>query len=295
MVTRGKTRIVRSNVLFVTSRLSACPALSTPAASGLALELLQDRSATPATHPSEGKISVGWTPGFGDAYWPCIPCVLRPRRLREPSSSAALHTGYEGAPHHLIFTRARSTKRSTTRAGACARAGVEGVRACGIRRSRYVGLAKTTLQRVFTAVGINAVRIVAWLDGQARAKTRDLTHIATDEGWLSLAVMIVLFSRQVVDWSLRKDMVRDRRRRRSHGVVQTSSTQGQRTGLIQRPRQPVRQPGLQESCLGVRRHGIDKPPRQLMGTTPAARRCSACSRSNASTGNASRHDVEPRT
>ena len=100
-------------------------------------------------------------------------------------------------------------KRSTTRAQAHARAGVEGVRACGIRRSRYVGLAKTTLQRVFTAVGINAVRIVAWLDGQARAKTRDLTHIATDEGWLSLAVMIVLFSRQVVDWSLRKDMVRE--------------------------------------------------------------------------------------
>ena len=57
------------------------------------------------------------------------------------------------------------------------RAGVEGtlsqgVRAFGMRRSRYVGLAKTALQEVFAAVGINAARIVAWLDGQARAKTR---------------------------------------------------------------------------------------------------------------------------
>ena len=41
-----------------------------------------------------------------------------------------------------------------------------------MRRSRYVGLDKTTLQEVFTAIGINAARIVAWLDGHARVKTR---------------------------------------------------------------------------------------------------------------------------
>ena len=34
----------------------------------------------------------------------------------------------------------------------------------------------------------------------------DITHIATDEGWLYLAVVIDLFSRQVVGWSLRGDM-----------------------------------------------------------------------------------------
>ncbi len=32
------------------------------------------------------------------------------------------------------------------------------------------------------------------------------TYIATDEGWLYLAVVIDLFSRQVVGWSLREDM-----------------------------------------------------------------------------------------
>ena len=37
----------------------------------------------------------------------------------------------------------------------------------------------------------------------------DITYIATDEGWLFLAVVIDLFSRQVVGWSLREDMGRD--------------------------------------------------------------------------------------
>jgi putative transposase len=37
----------------------------------------------------------------------------------------------------------------------------------------------------------------------------DITYIATDEGWLFLAVVIDLFSRQVVGWSLRADMTRD--------------------------------------------------------------------------------------
>lgn len=37
----------------------------------------------------------------------------------------------------------------------------------------------------------------------------DITYIATDEGWLFLAVVIDLFSRQVVGWSLRENMTRD--------------------------------------------------------------------------------------
>jgi transposase InsO family protein len=37
----------------------------------------------------------------------------------------------------------------------------------------------------------------------------DITYIATAEGWLFLAVVIDLFSRQVVGWSLREDMTRD--------------------------------------------------------------------------------------
>ncbi|WP_425551816.1 IS3 family transposase [Ideonella azotifigens] len=37
----------------------------------------------------------------------------------------------------------------------------------------------------------------------------DITYIATDEGWLFLAVVIDLFSRQMVGWSLRQDMTRE--------------------------------------------------------------------------------------
>jgi len=37
----------------------------------------------------------------------------------------------------------------------------------------------------------------------------DFTYIATEEGWLFLAVVIDLFSRKVVGWSMRSDMQRD--------------------------------------------------------------------------------------
>ena len=57
------------------------------------------------------------------------------------------------------------------------RAGVEGtlsqgVRAFGMRRSRYIGLAKTGLQEACAAAAINVSRVVRWLDGIPRAKTR---------------------------------------------------------------------------------------------------------------------------
>ena len=57
------------------------------------------------------------------------------------------------------------------------RAGIEGtlsqgVRASGLRRSRYRGLAKTHVQHVATAVAINVDRIVAWLDNRPQAQTR---------------------------------------------------------------------------------------------------------------------------
>jgi transposase len=57
------------------------------------------------------------------------------------------------------------------------RAGIEGtlsqgVRAFGMRRSRYMGLAKTGLHQVCVAAAMNVSRVVRWLDGVPRAKTR---------------------------------------------------------------------------------------------------------------------------
>src|SRR5919201_1730476 len=57
------------------------------------------------------------------------------------------------------------------------RAGVEGtisqgVRACGLRRTRYRGLAKTHLGHVLTAVGLNCLRLGDWLAGKSRSATQ---------------------------------------------------------------------------------------------------------------------------
>jgi transposase len=57
------------------------------------------------------------------------------------------------------------------------RAGIEGTLsegtcAHGLRRSRYVGLAKTHLQHLFTALAINWIRVGQWLAGAKQATTR---------------------------------------------------------------------------------------------------------------------------
>ena len=57
------------------------------------------------------------------------------------------------------------------------RAGVEGtlargIQVLGLRKTRYIGLAKTHLQHVMTAVALNIVRLVAWLRGEPLAQVR---------------------------------------------------------------------------------------------------------------------------
>jgi len=42
-----------------------------------------------------------------------------------------------------------------------------------------------------------------------RVRAGDIASIHTDEGWLFLAVVIDLFSRQTAGWSQREDMTRD--------------------------------------------------------------------------------------
>ena len=57
------------------------------------------------------------------------------------------------------------------------RAGIEGtvslgVRACGMRRSRYAGLGKTRLGHLATGSAVNLARVADWLGGRPRATTR---------------------------------------------------------------------------------------------------------------------------
>jgi putative transposase len=81
---------------------------------------------------------------------------------------------------------------------------LHGVRAKGKRRFRVttdsnhdLPIAANLLERQFTVPEPDKV----WAG--------NITYIHTDEGWLFLAVVIDLFSRQVVGWSLREDMTRD--------------------------------------------------------------------------------------
>jgi transposase len=90
---------------------------------------------------------------------------------------------------HEALQQARQFQQSEAfRQDYAHRAGVEGtisqgVRAFGLRQARYVGLAKTHLQEVGTATGINLCRWSAWHRHTPRAKTRTsllaaLAHVA---------------------------------------------------------------------------------------------------------------------
>ena len=48
----------------------------------------------------------------------------------------------------------------------------QAVRACAVRRSRYIGQARTHLQHVLTAVAVNLIRLVAWIHDPHPTPTR---------------------------------------------------------------------------------------------------------------------------
>jgi transposase len=106
----------------------------------------------------------------------CRPCPARPfctqsqqqgRRLRLPPQAQyeALQTA------RAWYSSDEGTQRYKRRAGVEGTLS-QGVRAFGLRRTRYRGLEKTHVQHVATAAAINIDRIVAWLEERPRATTR---------------------------------------------------------------------------------------------------------------------------
>ena len=81
---------------------------------------------------------------------------------------------------------------------------LHGVRAKGKRRFKV-----TTDSRHDLPISPNLLDRQFSVAEPDRVWAGDITYIATDEGWLFLAVVIDLFSRQVVGWSLREDMTRE--------------------------------------------------------------------------------------
>ena len=79
--------------------------------------------------------------------------------------------------YEALHTARKRQQTPAFKAAYKARSGIEsthaqGLRRCGLRQARYVGLAKTHLQHVFTAAALNLVRVVSWLAGTPRAPTR---------------------------------------------------------------------------------------------------------------------------
>jgi putative transposase len=81
---------------------------------------------------------------------------------------------------------------------------LHGIRARGKRRFKV-----TTDSRHDLPISPNVLNREFTVSEPDEVWVGDITYIATDEGWLFLAVVIDLFSRQVVGWSRRGDMTRD--------------------------------------------------------------------------------------
>ena len=106
----------------------------------------------------------------------CRPCPARPWCSRTQETGRSLRLPSQERFEALQAARAWYASEDDRQQYQC-RAGVEGtlsqgVRAFGLRRTRFRGVAKTHLQHVAIAAAINIDRIVAWLDERPRAKTR---------------------------------------------------------------------------------------------------------------------------
>ena len=110
--------------------------------------------------------------GFSTAD--CRPCPSRSRCTR----TASRRLGLPPRPEHEAIATARARLETTAgRRLYGQRQGIEGtisqgVRAFGLRRARYCGLAKVGLQSVATAAAINLDRLGAWLAQRPLAPTR---------------------------------------------------------------------------------------------------------------------------
>jgi len=111
----------------------------------------------------------------------CRPCPARAKCVRSATRSRTI--GFRPREQHLALEVARQRQNTDEfKQKYASRAGVEGTisqgtRGFGLRRSRYMGLAKTRLQHILTAAAINLMRTADWLEQAPRAQTR-LSHFA---------------------------------------------------------------------------------------------------------------------
>jgi transposase len=143
-----------------------------------------DWAAQTVTCP-QGKTATRWNPcktAAGEAIFVrfkrqvCQPCSQRQLCTRAKQGFRTLKLRPQ-AKHEALQTVRRMQKTESWKHLYKTRAGVEGVisqgvRMFGLRRSRYIGLAKTHLQHIAIAAAANLVRTARWLQGIPHAETR---------------------------------------------------------------------------------------------------------------------------
>lgn len=140
-----------------------------------------------ATCP-QGHTSISWTPAIDNrtnevikikfSTTDCGRCPLQMHCIRSEKKYKRRTITIRPQAQHEALKLARRRQRTAAFVHRYnLRAGVEatisqGVRAFGMRRSRYIGEAKTHLQHIGITAAINVARLIDWLDGTGPAPTR---------------------------------------------------------------------------------------------------------------------------
>jgi transposase len=111
----------------------------------------------------------------------CTPCPARSRCTRAKTAARTI-TRRPREQHELLRTLRADQQTEQWRRRYAARSGIEGtisqaVRAFGLRRCRYRGLAKTRVQNILIATAVNLTRLDAWFAGKPLGRTR-VSHLA---------------------------------------------------------------------------------------------------------------------
>lgn len=134
----------------------------------------------------QGQTATSWVPKtdhWGNAVihvkFPVRACTACPARTlcTQAKTSPRNLTFRPRAEHEALQDARRQQETEEWRRRYATRAGVEGTLAQALqlfdlRHCRYIGLAKTRLQHVLTAVALNIVRLEAWWTDRPLAKTR---------------------------------------------------------------------------------------------------------------------------
>lgn len=134
----------------------------------------------------EGKTSSSWTPAidgrdnavikikFSRTDCPSCPSLSLCTRSKEQRRTVTLRQEQQ---YKALQSARQQAATPEYKQDYARRAGIEGtlsesIRAHGLRRARYIGLAKTHLQHLMTATAINFKRIYRWVSGVPQTTTR---------------------------------------------------------------------------------------------------------------------------